>query len=80
MSPTPTQKRMLDLLADGKAHTRAELRKLLNDELASLGAIRRPLCEARKVVRAAGCEIICEITQGGTICYRQVRLLNPTQR
>ena len=78
MPPTPTQRRMLALLSDGRPHTRAELRKLLWDEHSGLGAVRRQLCAARKIVRAAGCEIVCEITQGGRICYRQVKLLNPS--
>jgi hypothetical protein len=75
MTPTPTQRRMLALLADGKPHCRRELHKLLWDEQSSLGAVRRQLCEARKVVRAAGGDIICEIVHR-RICYRHVRLLN----
>ena len=75
-TPTPTQRRMLALLADGKAHSRRELWKLLWDEQSSLGAIRRHICEARKLVRAQGGDIVCEITQHGRICYRHVRLLH----
>jgi len=74
MSPTPTQRRMLALLADGRPHTRHELKALLWDEQSSLGAVRRQLCEARKVVRAQGGEIVCELVNR-RICYRQVRLL-----
>jgi len=69
---------MLALLADGRPHSRKELHGLLWDEQSSLGAVRRQLCEARKIVRASGCEIVCEIVQGGRICYRQVKLLTPS--
>ena len=75
MSPTPTQRRMLELLADGRPHTRAELHRLLWDEQSSLGAVRRQLCEARKVVRAQGGEIICQLVNG-YICYRHLRNVN----
>jgi len=74
MSPTPTQKRMLALLADGQAHAKRELQALLEDELAGRGAVRRQICEARKIARAQGGEIICE----RVIFYRHVRNANAT--
>ena len=74
MSPTPTQRRMLELLADGKPHTRRELHALLTDELSGGGAVRRQICEARKIARAQGGEIVCE----RVIFYRHVRNASAT--
>ena len=69
MSPTPTQRRMLALLADGKPHTRRELHALLEDDLSGRTAVKRQICEARKIARALGGEIVCE----RVTLYRHVR-------
>jgi hypothetical protein len=65
---------MLALLADGKAHSKRELHALLDDELSGSGAVRRQLCEARKIARASGGEIVCE----RVIFYRHIRNVNAT--
>jgi len=65
---------MLDLLSDGNAHGKKELQALLEDELAGRGAVRRQICEARKIARAQGGEIICE----RVIFYRHIRNVNAT--
>jgi hypothetical protein len=65
---------MLDLLADGQPHTRAELHALLWDEQGAITNIQPHLSQLRKVVRPQGGEIICEIANR-RICYRHVLLL-----
>jgi hypothetical protein len=65
---------MLELLSDGKAHTRAELHGLLWDDQGALSNIQVHLSQLRKVVRPQGGEIICEIANR-RICYRHVLLL-----
>ena len=72
MTPTPTQRRMLALLADGQPHAKRELHALLEDELSGNGAVRRQICEARKIARAQGGEIVCEIVQEHRVTYRLI--------
>lgn len=72
---TPTQQKMLAVLADGKAHAREELHKCLEDPLTSVKAIRAHLSSIRKLLRPAGEDIICEL-KDRAICYRHVRLLS----
>lgn len=71
---TPTQRRMLAVLADGQPHARRELRACLFDELGTASNIRFHLCSIRKVLRPLRQDIICELHRG-TIKYRHVRLL-----
>jgi hypothetical protein len=75
---TPTQRRMLSLLADGRPHTRRELHALLWDEQGALSNIQPHLSRLRHTLRPKGQEIICEIVNR-RICYRQVRLLRTKQ-
>lgn len=70
---TPTQRRMLTILADGKAHTRQELFACLSDDMADLSAIKWHLSKLREKLRPMGQDVICEINMG--IKYRHVRLL-----
>ncbi len=72
---TPTQQRLLSVLADGLSHTRAELRACINDELAGPGALWSHLHLLRKRLRPSGEDVICELRNGRIICYRHVRLL-----
>jgi hypothetical protein len=58
---TPTQRRMLSLLADGLPHTREELHACLNDEQADLSSIQGPISNLRKLMRPHGHDIICEL-------------------
>ena len=71
---TPTQQAMIDLLADGKAHSRHELKDCLADELSPLSAIRAHLSNLRKVLRCKGQDVICELVNR-RICYRHVVIL-----
>jgi hypothetical protein len=76
---TPTQKRMLRLLADGLPHPRTELFQCLVDDLGPLSNIQPHLSHLRKRLRPKGQDIICEIDRR-RICYRQVRLLSANHR
>lgn len=72
---TPTQRRILALLADGRPHPRQELLACLPDaELGSLATVRVHVCLLRRRLRASGEDILC-VLHGSTLCYRQVRLL-----
>jgi len=73
---TKTQRAILDVLSDGGPHPREELRQCLDDELASLAAMRVHLSELRKLLRPQGQDIICELRHRKTH-YRHVRLLKP---
>lgn len=74
LSLTPTQDRMLSILADGLPHTRRELHGCLYDDQGALGNIRNHIAALRKKLRPLGQDIVCELSSGA-ICYRQVRLL-----
>lgn len=69
---TPTQQRILDVLSDGKDHTRKELHSCLPDELSQLSAIQKHVSKIRKVLQPKGFLILCTI-HNRRICYRYVR-------
>lgn len=71
---TPTERRMLAVLADGMRHPREELVACLWDELSKPSTIQYHLSNIRKVLRPMGQDIICEYYQH-TFFYRHVRLL-----
>jgi DNA-binding response OmpR family regulator len=71
---TPTQVRMLALLADGRMHTKEELQLCLSDELSGFNAVRIHLTYLRKKLRPIGQDILCEYNQHKYF-YRHVRLL-----
>lgn len=71
---TPTEKRMLAVLADGLPHTRQELHACLVDDMGALSNIRPHLTAIRRTLRAAGEDVVCELRSG--IFYRHVKLLN----
>ncbi len=56
---TPTQRRMLEVLADGLPHRREELRACLEDELASIETMRKHIGAMRKLLRTDGHDIVC---------------------
>ena len=72
---TPTQKRILTVLADGYRHSREELRRCI-DEYSELTTLRMHLSYLRTKLHRRGEDIICELYQRG-IHYRHVRLLVP---
>lgn len=65
-----TQQKIMDLLADGLPHTRAEVHGCLPDELAQVTAIERHISVMRGSLNARGLDIV---SRAG--CYRLVRLL-----
>ena len=77
MDPTPTERRILALLADGRAHTRAELLALLSDDLGAPSNVRAHVSNLRRRLRPKGEEIVCEVRYRCQVCYRHVRLLTP---
>lgn len=70
---TPTESRMLAVLADGLPHSRAELHACLFDDLGPLSNVNCHLTAIRRKLRPAGQTIVCELRRLG-ICYRRVRL------
>jgi DNA-binding response OmpR family regulator len=76
---TPVQSRMLGVLADGRPHTREELRACLWDEQGPVTNIQPHLTAIRKELRRQGEDILCVIVSR-RICYRYVRLIpSPAQ-
>ncbi len=71
---TPTERRLLALLADGRPHSRAELHACLDDDLAAPRAIQFHVSRLRGKLRPAKQTVVCEIHRGAPH-YRHVRLL-----
>jgi hypothetical protein len=71
---TPIQRKMLVVFSDGMPHTKTDLAKCLNDDLACETAVNYHLGCMRKVLRMLGEDIICEWHQH-KFCFRQVVLL-----
>ena len=74
MKFTRTERRMMEILADGLPHSRRELHACLPDELGALKNIWTHLSRIRKKVRLKGEEIVCVI-HNRTVHYRLVRLV-----
>ncbi len=72
---TPTQQRMLAVLADGMRHTKEELISCLWDEMGTIGTVNVHLTYLRKILRPMGQDIICENDGRRRNGYRHVRLL-----
>jgi hypothetical protein len=62
---TPTERRFLKHLSDGKPHPAASFVPLLNDDLGSLATVRCHLKALRSKLRGAGREVVCEVTIRG---------------
>lgn len=73
---TPTERKILAVLADGMRHPRRELHDCLYDETGPLSNIRAHITQLRKTLRPRGEDIVCELFSGG-IYYRHVRILAP---
>lgn len=71
---TPTEQRIMDLTADGKQHTRAEMLSCLNDEL-STGSLHVHVYNIRRKLEILGETIVVESLGNDTIRYRRVRFL-----
>jgi hypothetical protein len=73
---TPTQRRMLAVLADGLSHSSQELHGCLSDDRQPVSHIHVHITGIRKLLRPRGEEVICQRLDGGTF-YRWVRLSAP---
>lgn len=75
MKLTPTEKRIVDLLSDGQAHSQQELVTCLPDELSDKAALGVHLTFLRKKLRTVGRAIRTEITEK-MVDYRMVRVIS----
>jgi len=69
----PTQQAILNVLMDGRAHTREELHGCLPDELQEEQNVRVHICYLRPGLRLKGMDIICEGQGTKRVCYRLIR-------
>lgn len=71
------QRRILEMLSDGIAHNRDEIKTCLWDELSGPSAVRVAIFRLKQKLRPIGQDIICEIsyTPHQTIRYRLVELI-----
>lgn len=72
---TPTERRMLAMLADGLPHRKKELHLCLGDELSDFSTVRVHIHNIRKKLRRYGQDIVCELSSR-RIFYRHVRSLH----
>jgi hypothetical protein len=70
---TYLQQKLLDVLNDGFAHTKDELKKVI-DPLASDQNLRDHICAIRKLLRVVGHDIVCVYANRRTM-YRRVMLI-----
>jgi hypothetical protein len=70
---TPTQQRVLELLADGEPHEPREIRTLLPEDLGPLVNVRQHLSRLRRRLRPVGQDIRFE-RLGLQVAYRLVSL------
>lgn len=70
---TPTQQRLLAVLADGRPHQKGELLAML-DSLVGENTLSVHLCAMRKKLRPIGQDIICQYMERHYY-FRQIRLL-----
>lgn len=71
---TPTEKRILDLLRDGRPHHRKEVHACLEDDLSDISAIYPHMTRLRNKLQPSGQDILA-VTTGRTTYYQQVVLL-----
>lgn len=74
MTYTPTQKRIIAVLSDGKRHERKEVLESLGDSQAGYNNLHYHIHKLRRVLEEGGQTIVCELYKR-KIHYRQVRLL-----
>ena len=71
---TPTQRMLLDALADGLPHKRDDLRRMIDPALAERGTLQAHLSNIRRTLRPRGQNILC-IWHNRGFCYQWVSLL-----
>lgn len=71
---TPTEQRILVVLADGCAHSKAELDRCLNDDMAGSNTLSVHLTHIRHKLDAVGQTILCN-RRNGLVTYSHVRLI-----
>jgi len=71
---TPTEARLVDMLSDGKPHSRRELLTCIDDDQAVFSNLRWHLCSVRKKVKPLG-EDILFISGNFQSGYQHVRTL-----
>lgn len=74
MEFTPTQQRLLAVLADGMPHSQQELIACLGDSEATMANVHAHLAKLRPKMRPAGEDILC-VVHNRQCWYRHVRLL-----
>lgn len=72
---TPVQAKMLQVLSDGKPHTKEELHACLHDDLGNMSNIRAHLTAINKQLRQSEQEIVCISIGSLAVRYRWVKLL-----
>jgi len=72
---TPTEKRILKLLSDGRPHKRQEVHACLEDDLSNLKSITPHISRIRVKINAVGEEIVC-VARERSYYYQHVRLLH----
>ncbi len=70
---TPTQSRIYKILCDGLPHSREELWRVIEDDLAVMGIVRAHVCKMRPRLRARGMDVMSSFVNN-TMYYRVYRL------
>lgn len=73
---TPTESRLIRMLADGQPHPKGQLVQCLPDELATFEALRQHILRLREKLEPIGQTIVCVSRGNLSTCYRHVRLLD----
>lgn len=73
---TPTEVRILNVLADGQPHPVAELMKCLDDELAERVNLQMHISRIRKKLAPVGQWIVCQVGEGPR-SYRHIQKVSP---
>jgi hypothetical protein len=76
---TPTQWRILSLLADGQAHPAEELRHCLYDELGTNDNVRWHVFKLRQRLQSFSQDIVCR-GRNTSLTYRLVQFVTSNKR
>lgn len=80
---TPTQRRMWNVLKDGEPHSRDELSRCLNDDMALVAVTRQHISILRRKLKPLDLLILLEQAppyEGNAQFYRLVRVYRPDPR